>query len=104
MAPASVRPENPVDRSAALRAFSVAPLVTERAVDRQPHVVDPALRNCSVAQDNSSGLHGPALPDIIVRNRAASNFPSNFVSESESTGFVEERARLEAEAAGDASR
>ena len=35
------------------------------------------------------------------RNRASSNFWSNFVSESESTGFVEDLVRLQAEAAGD---
>jgi hypothetical protein len=52
-------------------------------------------------QDRSSGLHGPALPDMDFRNRASSNFWSNFVSESESTGFVEDLVRLQAEAAGD---
>jgi hypothetical protein len=35
------------------------------------------------------------------RNRASSNFWSNFVSESGSTGFVEDLVRLQAEAAGD---
>jgi hypothetical protein len=35
------------------------------------------------------------------RNGASSNFWSNFVSESESTGFVEDLVRLQAEAAGD---
>jgi hypothetical protein len=35
------------------------------------------------------------------RNRASSNFSSNIVSESGSTGFVEDLVRLQAEAAGD---
>jgi hypothetical protein len=52
-------------------------------------------------QDRSSGLHGPALPDMDFRNRASSNVLSNFVSESGSTDFVNDLVRLQAEAAGD---
>jgi hypothetical protein len=81
-------------------AFSMALVVTQRAVDRRPHVIDPAL-TALWPQDRSSGLHAPALPDMDFRNRASSNFWSNFVSESESTGFVEDLVRLQAEAAGD---
>src|SRR5580704_2754513 len=81
-------------------AFSMALVVTQRAVDRRPHVIDPAL-TALWPQDRSSGLHGPALPDMDFRNRASSNFWSNFVSETGSTGFVEGLVRLQAEAAGD---
>ena len=35
------------------------------------------------------------------RNRASSNFSPNIVSETGSTGFVEDLVRLQAEAAGD---
>ena len=87
-------------RSAGVCAFSMALVVTQLAVDRRPHVIDPAL-TALWPQDRSSGLHGPALPDMGFRNRASSNFSSNFVSESESTGFVEDLIRLQAEAAGD---
>ena len=52
-------------------------------------------------QDRSSGLHGPALPDMDFGNRASSNVLSNFVSESGSTDFVNNLVRLQAEAAGD---
>ena len=62
--------------------------------------VDRAL-TCSVAPRQKPGLHGPALPDIDFRNSASSNFLSNIVSESGSTNFVEDLARLQAEAAGD---
>ena len=56
--------------------------------------------NCS-AQDRSSRLQGPALPDMDFRNRASSNFSPNLVSEIGSTGFVEGLVRLQAEAAAD---
>ena len=62
--------------------------------------VDPAL-TAPWPQHRSSGLHGPALPDIDFRNRASPNFSSNFMSESESTGFVDDLIRLQAETAGD---
>ena len=62
--------------------------------------VDPAL-TALWPQDRSSGLHGPALPDMDFRNRASSNFSSNIVSESGSTNFVEDLVKLQAEAAGD---
>jgi hypothetical protein len=65
-----------------------------------PMPVDPAL-TALWAQDRSSGLHGPALPYMDFRNRASSNFSSNIMSESGSTGFVEDLVRLQAEAAGD---
>jgi hypothetical protein len=63
-------------------------------------LADPAL-TALWPQDRSSGLHGPALPDMDFRNRASSNVLSNFVSECGSTDFVEDLARLQAEAAGD---
>ena len=76
-------------------------VITQRAVDRRrPHVVDPAL-TALWPQDRSSGLHGPALPDIDFRNRASSNYSPDIVSESGSTNFVEDLVRLQAEAAGD---
>ena len=62
--------------------------------------VEPAL-TALLPQDRSSGLHGPALPDMDFRNRASSNFSPNIVSESGSTNFVEVLVRLQAEAAGD---
>jgi hypothetical protein len=65
-----------------------------------PMPVDPALTSLW-PQDRSSGLHGPALPDMDFRNRASSNVLSNFVSESGSTDFVNDLFRLQAEAAGD---
>jgi len=43
-----------------------------------------------VAQDRSSGLHGPALPDMGFRNGASSNFSPDIVSESGSTNFIED--------------
>ena len=52
-------------------------------------------------RDRSSGLHGPALPDMGFRNRASSNFSSDIVSESGSTDFVEDLLRLQADAAAD---
>jgi hypothetical protein len=78
----------------------MALVVTQRVVDRRPHVIDPAL-TALWPQDRSSGLYGPALPDMDFRNRASSNFWSNFVSESESTGLVEDLVRLQDEGAGD---
>ena len=57
--------------------------------------------NCSVAQDRSSRLQGPALPDMDFRNRASSNFSPNTMSETGSTGFVEVLVGLQAETAGD---
>ena len=88
-------------RSAGVCAFSVAFVVTQRAVDRRPRCLpDPAL-TALWAQDRSSGLHGPALPDMDFRNRASSNFSSNIVSESGSTNFAEDLVRLQAEATGD---
>ncbi len=65
-----------------------------------PMPVDPAL-TALWPQDRSSGLHGPALPDMDFRNRASSNVLSNIVSESGSTDFVEDLVKLQAEAAGD---
>jgi hypothetical protein len=62
--------------------------------------VDPAS-TALWPQDRSSGLHGPALPDMDFRSRASSNFSSNIVPESESTDFVEGLFRLEAEAAAE---
>jgi hypothetical protein len=58
-----------------------------------PMLADPAL-TAPWPQDRSSGLHGPALPDMDFRNRASSNVLSNFVSECGSTGFVEDLVRL----------
>src|SRR4029077_15753880 len=52
-------------------------------------------------RDRSSGLHGPALPDMGFRNRASSNFSSDIVPESGSTDFVEDLLRLQADAAAD---
>ena len=49
----------------------------------------------------SSGLHRPALPDSDFRNTASSNFSSNFVLETGSTGRVEFLVRLHAEVGGD---
>ena len=65
-----------------------------------PMPVDPSS-TALWPQDRSSGLHGPALPDMDFRGRANSNFSSNTVSESGSTDFVEDLVRLQAEAAGD---
>ena len=65
-----------------------------------PMPVDPAS-TALWPQDRSSGLHGPALPDMDFRDRASSNFSSNIVSESGSTDFVEDLVRLEAQVAGD---
>ena len=65
-----------------------------------PIPVDPAS-TALWAPDRSSGLHGPALRDMVFRNRASSNFSSNIVSGSGSTNFVEDLVRLQAEAAGD---
>jgi hypothetical protein len=62
--------------------------------------VDPAS-TALWPQDRSSGLHGPALPDMDFRSRASSNFLSNIVPESGSTDFVESLVRLEAETAAD---
>jgi hypothetical protein len=62
--------------------------------------VDPAS-TALWPQDRSSGLHGPALPDMDFRSRASSNFSSDIVSESGSTDFVEGLVRLEAETAAD---
>jgi hypothetical protein len=59
-----------------VRAFSMALVVTQRAVDRRPHVIDPAL-TALWPQDRNSGLHGPALPGMDFRNRASSNFWSD---------------------------
>ena len=78
---------------AGVRAFSVAPAVTQRAAGRRPHACRSGL-DCSVAQDRSAGLHDPALPDMDFRNRASSNFSSNNESESGTTGFVESLVRL----------
>jgi hypothetical protein len=61
--------------------------------------VDPAL-TALWPQDRSSGLHGPARPDMDFRNRASSNVLSDFVSESGSTDFVNDLVRLQAEATG----
>jgi hypothetical protein len=65
-----------------------------------PMPADPALTALRPL-DRSSGLHGPAPPDMVFRNRASSNFSSNVVSESGSTDFVESLVRLQAEAAAD---
>ena len=82
-------------------AFSVAFVVTQGAVDRRPPMpVDPASTALR-PQGRSSGLHGPALRDMVFRNRASSNFSSNIVSGSGSTDFVEDLVRLQAQAAGD---
>jgi hypothetical protein len=78
----------------------MALVVTQRVVDRRPHVIDPAM-TALWPQDRRSGLHGPALPDMDFRNRANSNFSSNIWSEFGSTNFVEDLVRLQAEAAGD---
>ena len=51
-------------------------------------LVDPVL-TALWAQDRSSGLHGPALPDMDFRDRASFNVLSNFVSECGSTDFIE---------------
>src|SRR5439155_1632037 len=62
--------------------------------------VDPAS-TALWPQDRSSGLQGPALPDMDFRSRVSSNFSSNIVPESGSTDFVEGLVRLEAGAAAD---
>ena len=62
--------------------------------------VDPAS-TALWPQDRSSGLHGPALPDMDFRSRASSNFSPNMVSEIGSTDFVEALVGLHTEAAGD---
>jgi len=86
--------------AAGVCAFSMALVVTQRAVDCRPHVIDPAL-TALWPQDRSSGLQGPALPDMDFRNRASSNFSPNIVSETGSTGFVEDLVRPQADATGD---
>ena len=58
-------------------------------------------RNGSDSTISRSGRQGPPLPDTDLAQAAGSNFPYNIVLGTESTGFVEDLVRLEAEAAVD---
>jgi hypothetical protein len=86
--------------AAGVRAFSAAPVATQRAVDRLPCACRPGP-TALMPSGRSSALHGPALPDIDFLNKAISNFSPNIMSESGTTGFVEFLAKLQAEASAD---
>jgi hypothetical protein len=93
-----VRPA--IGQPAGLLTWPEQPYATAATQSLTPRPVDPALL-LSGREPEGSELHGPALPGMDFRKRAGSNFSSNIVSETGSTGFVESLVRLQAETAGD---
>jgi hypothetical protein len=82
-------------------ALSVAPVVTQGAVDRRPNACRSGLDCSMVPRQKPLDCTVLHLPDMDFRNSANSNFLSNIVSEFGSTNFVECLVRLQTKPADD---